>query len=199
MSKKQMTVGVLSKLGPDGSNPFAAIIDHGVKVTQVCSWEVARWTPATAKRVVTNAKKGGSADYTVAVKKSKFYPVGDNSNDTWKDAKKQTAKLAGEEITGWVGFGDAADFIKFQVAQDGKVKLDLDKSTADALSGKKIKLSCLDKDGKAVAVALDKSNPSTLLSKKDVAAGEYYLGVSCANVKKYDDISYSIKTGLLAG
>ena len=59
MSKKQMTVGVLSKLGPDGSNPFAAIIDHGVKVTQVCSWEVARWTPATAKRVVTNAKKGG--------------------------------------------------------------------------------------------------------------------------------------------
>ena len=146
-----------------------------------------------------NAKNGGSADYEVSLKSdTKFFPAGDTTNDTWQAAKKQTAKLAGEEITGWVGFGDAADFIKFQVAQDGKVKLDLDKSTADALSGKKIKLSCLDKDGKAVAVALDKSNPSTLLSKKDVTAGEYYLGVTCANVKKYD-ASYSIKTGLLAG
>jgi len=32
-----------------------------------------------------------------------------------------------------------------------------------------------------------------------VAAGDYYLGVACANVKKYDDISYSITTGKLAG
>ena len=54
-----------------------------------------------------------------------------------------------------------------------------------------------DKDGKSVAVAVDRDDPHFLLSKKPVSAGEYYLGVICANVKKYDT-SYSITTGLLA-
>ncbi|MBO4631701.1 MAG: hypothetical protein J5858_07235, partial [Lentisphaeria bacterium] len=73
----------------------------------------------------TTAKKGGNADYSVALNESSyFFPQGDNTNDTWQAAQGQTAKLAGEEITGWVGFGDAADFIKFQVAGDGQIVLD---------------------------------------------------------------------------
>ena len=144
----------------------------------------------------TNAARGGSADYTVALNKNTvFFPAGDNSSDKWQDASGQKAKLAGEEITGWVGFGDAADFIKFQVAGDGQIKLDLDKDTAKALASKEIKLSCLDAKGKSVALASLDSD--TLVSKKTVAAGQYYLGVTCANVKKFNS-NYNITVGLLA-
>ena len=114
-------------------------------------------------------------------------------NNTWQAAKKSSAVKSGDAITGWVGFGDVADFIKFQVAGDGQIKLDLDQATAKALSGKEIKLSCLDASGKAVAMGSLDSD--TLVSKKPVLAGEYYLGVTCTNVKKFDT-SYSITTSV---
>jgi len=144
----------------------------------------------------TNAKKGGNADYSVTLDgSSKIFPAGDNTNDTWQAASRKTAKLQGEEITGWVGYGDAKDFIRFQLNGDGQIQLDLNSVTADAWSAKQIKLTCLDAKGKSVALsALDSD---TLVSKKAVAAGEYYLGVTCANVKKFDT-SYSVTTGLLA-
>jgi hypothetical protein len=144
----------------------------------------------------TNAKKGGYADYTVALnEKSRLFPAGDNTNDTWQAAAQKPAKLQGEEITGWVGFGNARDFIRFQLDGDGYIELDLDSVTADAYNAKQIKLTCLDAKGKSVALsALD---DDTLVSKKAVATGEYYLGVTCANVKKFDT-SYSVTTGLLA-
>ncbi|MBQ9337291.1 MAG: hypothetical protein IJS14_08355, partial [Lentisphaeria bacterium] len=147
----------------------------------------------------TNAKRGGSADYTLELNgRTKFFTQGDNSNDTWQAAKSQkVAKLAGEEITGWVGFGDAADYIKFELSGSGKVKLTLDNATANELAAKKIKLSCLDANGKAVAIAVDKKDPHLLLSKKAVDGGVFYLGVTCANEKKYDS-NYKITTGLLA-
>ena len=145
----------------------------------------------------TNASKGGNADYEVTLnEKSVFFPQGDNTNDTWQMASAQEAKLEGEEITGWVGFGDAADFIKFELEESGKLDLNLDPATVSAFTGKQIKITCLDSNGKSVALAT-KLSGSDLLSKNDVSAGEYYLGVTCANVKKYDT-AYSITTGLLA-
>ena len=168
----------------------------GAKLTAVTTKEV-QLTAGTYYIAVesTNAAKGGSADYTVSVnqKGSKFYPAGDNSNDTWQAAKKSSAIAAGETVTGWVGFSDAADFIKFQ-ANNGQIKLDLDKDTAKALSSKEIKLSCLDAKGRSVALT---SLDSDTLVSKAVLAGEYYLGVTCANVKKFDT-SYSITTGMRA-
>ena len=146
----------------------------------------------------TKAKKDGNADYSVALNgNTKFFTQGDHSNDTWQAAAQKQAKLAGEAISGWVGYGDAVDFIKFQLDGAGQVKLTLDNATAGELAAKKIKLSCLDANGKSVAIALDKNDPHTLLSKKAVNGGEFYLGVTCANVKKYDS-NYSITTGLLA-
>ena len=107
--------------------------------------------------------------------------------------------LEGEEITGWVGFGDARDFIKFELAEDGRIQLTLnDEATMNALASKEIKLSCLDENGKSVAIAVDKNDPFTVLSKKDVSAGNYYLGVTCANVKKYDTYYSITNGGLLA-
>ncbi len=94
-----------------------------------------------------------------------------------------------------MGFGNASDFIKFELAGDGQIQLTLDDDTRNAFASKQIKLTCLDANGKSVALgALD---GNILLSKKPVAVGEYYLGVTCANVKKYDT-SYSVTTGLLA-
>ncbi len=144
----------------------------------------------------TNASKGGNADYSLSVNgNSKFFPAADNSDDTWKKASSQSAKLPGEEITGWVGFGDPADFIKFELDSAGQISLDMDSVTAKAYGAKEIKLSCLDQNGKSVALSRFDSN--TLISNKEVSAGIYYLGVTCANVKKFDT-SYSVTTGLLA-
>ena len=55
----------------------------------------------------TNAKKGGSADYAVAVDgKSVFFTKGDNSDDLWDAAP---AFAATEDWSDWVGFGDKID------------------------------------------------------------------------------------------
>ena len=144
----------------------------------------------------TNAKKGGNADYSLEVNGcSRFFPAADNSDDTWQQASSQSAKLPGEEITGWVGFGDPADFIKFELASAGQLSLNLDSATADAYSRKEVKLSCLDQNGKSLA--LSQYDCQTLISKTAVSDGIYYLGVTCANVKKYDT-SYSVTAGLLA-
>ena len=105
--------------------------------------------------------------------------------------------MEGEEITGWVGFGDAADFIKFELDENGQIQLNLDYATAYALSTKQIKLTCLNEDGKSVAIAVDKNDPCTVLSKNNVIKGAYYLGVTCTNVKKYDT-TYNITVGQLA-
>ena len=146
----------------------------------------------------TNAKNGGSADYTIKLNEnSQFFTQGNNRNDSWKTAARTAPALAGEVISGWVGFSDAADFIKFAVAEDGRIQLNLDEATKTAFASKQIKLSCLDANGKSVAIAVDKNDPYKVLSKKDVAAGEYYLGVTCTNVNKYET-SYSITTGQLA-
>ena len=144
----------------------------------------------------TNASKGGNADYTATLNEnSRFFPAGDNTNNTWKAAALQDARLTGEEITGWVGFGDAADFIKFQLAESGQLQLTLDEDTTNALAAKQIKLTCLDSNGKAVT--LSSLSGDEVTSKKALAEGEYYLGVSCTNVNKFDT-SYSVTLGMLA-
>lgn len=144
----------------------------------------------------TNALKGGDAYYSIAVNdNSEFYPAGDNTNDSWKAASSLPAKPVGDTITGWVGYGDAADYIKLELDSAGQLSLDLDPVTADDYAAKAVKLSCLDANGKNVA--LTSFDYDTLQSRNVLDSGIYYLGVTCANVKKYNT-SYSITTGLLA-
>ena len=144
----------------------------------------------------TNAKKGGNADYTVAVKDGAvFFPQGNNANDTWQAVASTTPVSDGAEITGWVGFGDKVDFTKFNVSDDGDICLNLNDATAQALASKEIKLSCLDASGKQVALGALVGN--TVTSKKGVAAGDYNLGVQCANDKKFNT-SYGLTAGSLA-
>ena len=105
------------------------------------------------------------------------------------------AVALGNAIQGWVGFGDPSDFYKFEVAEQGKISIVLDEATSTALTDKEIKFSCLDAKGKNVALAAFKGG--TLDSSKELAAGTYYLGVTCANVQKYDT-SYNVSIGMLA-
>ena len=98
-------------------------------------------------------------------------------------------------LTGWVGFGDTADFYKFEVTDAGKISLELDEATKNALSSKEIKFSCLNSKGSSVALAAFKGD--TLDSSKTLAEGVYYLGVTCANVQKYDT-NYNVSIGMLA-
>ena len=142
----------------------------------------------------SNAKKGGSADYTVSTGAAwQLFPQGDNSNDSWKMAALQGAHAVGETIEGWVGFGDTADFYKFEVEESGKVNLELDAITATAVKNKELKLSFCDANGKSIALtAVDED---TFVTKTAVALGECYLGVTCANVTKYNT-EYSIAVGM---
>ncbi len=145
----------------------------------------------------TSAKKGGSADYTVS-EGGAFtrFPVGDNTNDIWKAVADSEALDVGATLTGWVGFGDATDFYKLQIEEAGQLCLTFDEATEVALAGKEIKLSCL--DGKRKSVSLASFNGESVNSKKTLAAGEYYIGVTCANVKKYN-ATYNVSVGMLAG
>ena len=76
-------------------------------------------------RLVTesaNARKGGDSTYSVTVNsKTVFYTKGDNSDDTKAEAVDKGVLSAGKQITsGWVGFGDAADWTRFNLAGIGR-------------------------------------------------------------------------------
>ena len=126
---------------------------------------------------------------------STFFPKGDNTNDTWNAVSDGAAVALDEQIEGWVGFGDTADFYKFEVVEAGQISLVLDDDTRNALSAKEIKLTCLDAKGKNIALSALSGN--LVNSSKSLAEGEYYLGISCANAQKYNT-SYGLSVGMLA-
>ena len=139
----------------------------------------------------TSAKKGGNADYTITAGDAwRILPKGDNTNDTWKVAAQLDAHTSGEKLSGWVGFGDKADFFKIEVAENGSLTLNLDETTAEAVAGKELTLSLCDEKGRSISFA--PVDADTFVSGKTLAPGSlYYLGVSCTNPNKYDT-SYSI-------
>ncbi|MBQ7177256.1 MAG: hypothetical protein IJS08_07560, partial [Victivallales bacterium] len=144
----------------------------------------------------TNAKKGGNAEFTVTQGELfKVFDKADNSNDTWNAASENETLAMGDSANGWVGFGDAVDYHQFQIADAGKLTLTFDEETEAALNAKQIKLSCLDAKGKSVALAAFKNGK--IETSKALNEGTYYLGVTCANVQKYDT-SYSVSLAMLA-
>ena len=78
----------------------------------------------------------------------------------------------------------------------GIVKLSLDDATAEAYENKELKITCLNKNGAAVAMVWDSAD-DVLKSKSILAADTVlYVGVSTANEKQYET-SYNI-TAMLA-
>ncbi|MDD3153880.1 MAG: pre-peptidase C-terminal domain-containing protein [Victivallaceae bacterium] len=144
----------------------------------------------------TNASKGGASEYSIAIdKESVFFPAGDNRNDTWTAASANGAAAMGDTVGGWVGYGDAVDYYAFRVTESGNVSFDLDAATAAAVNARELKIRCLDSRGRSVSLVA--SGADLLRSGTELTAGVYYLGVSSADVKKYDT-SYQIELGMLA-
>ena len=150
--------------------------------------------------ISSNAKKGGNADYSFSLNDSAvFYPeAGDATDNTWKLVKEDdAAALDGANINGWVGYSDAADFVKLELDGSGAIKLDLDEVTATAYERKELKITCVNEKGKAIALTYDAATES-FTSKLTFTEGTVcYVGVSTTNQKKYDT-EYQITAGILA-
>jgi len=146
----------------------------------------------------SNANKNINADYTLELSgKSYFCSAGDNNNsdDTWKLASDRNAAESGESISGWVGFGDTVDYLRLVTDESGFLSVGLDEITAESIKDKSLKISCLDSKGKAVA--LKGMTDGEITSQKVLAAGEYYLGLTCTNPKK-QDVDYSVTLSVTA-
>ena len=138
----------------------------------------------------TNAKKGGNADYSISLKSdSRFFPAA-TDNNTWKNA----TPLSGDTLSGWVGFGDKADFWQLQLSGVGKLTLDFDEDTFAAIKRNEVKITCLDDNGKSVSLVW---SGDMMQSKKEIASSVCYVGITCANEKKFDT-KYKITKGFLA-
>ena len=57
--KRPMELGVLSRFAEDDSNPFDVIARYGVATTQLCNWDMAKWTKENAKKVKRDLKSSG--------------------------------------------------------------------------------------------------------------------------------------------
>lgn len=141
----------------------------------------------------TNANQGGNAEYSINVE-GKFSTKADNSNDKWTSVLDTTGVTDHGVFSGWVGFGDEADFMKLDVSSDGRLSLEFNEATANAVAGKQLNVTCLNDKGKKVSLAFDGNG---MISKKTLTAGEYYLGVICTNVKKHET-DYSMTFNMLA-
>ncbi|MCQ2378406.1 MAG: fibronectin type III domain-containing protein [Victivallaceae bacterium] len=148
-----------------------------------------------------DAAKGASSTYSVVLKSgSKFYDDPDNVNldDTWQKAaanqdSHEISKGSSLGINDWVGFGNASDFWKIDLAKNGKLQIDFDdKSTWSAYKNKHIDLKLLDGNGNALELSLNSANQ--VVSKKSLSSnGNYYLGIGSTDTAKYDDNKYALQ------
>ena len=154
----------------------------------------------------TNAKKGGSVDYSVSVSdKTAFFTKGDNSDD-WTDVKTSgatglsasvgTVDKSGDLLNGWVGYGDAVDYSAFTLDSAANIAFDLNvtdaaKFTIYALEGKTDKKGVTTYSLKSLQSTSVKAGDSTtknLLLEK----GTYYLAMESTNAKKGGSVDYTV-------
>ena len=140
----------------------------------------------------TNAKKGGSSDYTLAVgADTTFFTRGDNSDDSRETAVNKGALVTGARLAkGWVGLGDAVDYTRFTL--DGAGKLMLALTATDAT-----KITLLDGTGKSVLKAEVKAKGSAVSGLRKLKAGEYFLAVESTNAKQGGDSDYKVDVATL--
>ncbi len=167
----------------------------------------------------TNAKKGGSADYTVSINESSvFYDRADNSDD-WTNVKTvgngasaelcrlgeinrmtSTVTIGSGDKANWVGFSDAVDYAEFSLESGAKLSFNI---TADDAVKFTIYSLVQDKKGnyslkslQSSTLKLNKATGRYSIDTKDLLltadAGPYYIGVQSTNAKKGGNASYTI-------
>ena len=157
----------------------------------------------------TNAKKGGSGNYTVMMDdKTVFFTKGDNSDD-WTDMKTKGAAGAVAKVTepvmagstlvsdGWVGFGDSVDYmeitlagatnnLQFDLTSTDAAKFTIYSLVAPAKAGAAYSLKSL----QSTAVAANKNVTTKALK---LAAGTYYIAMESTNAAKGGNADYTVK------
>lgn len=150
--------------------------------------------------VVVDSKDNGkgkcNTDYSLsATKLSDLYPKIDNSDDSWQLASKQDSIIQDEWNNNWLGCGDAEDFFKVELAESGKLVLQLDNTTANAVEEGILEFTCLNEKGKKLALTSLSDGELTLID--DTESAIVYIGVE---LQKTDnkDVDYSFKLSMLA-
>lgn len=126
----------------------------------------------------TGAAKALNTDYDIGITGTVF----DNqynhvANNTWDAAEVGTLDLAAGITGDWVGFGDAADWFKFSIAdgENGAYGFNLE---LDVQKAAKLTLYSVDANGKLKTVKLGSNGVANL------AAGDYALLVASADKGK---------------
>ena len=158
----------------------------------------------------TNAKKGGSASYSISLSGGEFYNRVDNGDD-WGDMKTDgDFGLVGDAgrlsefgvgsviLEDWVGYGDAIDYKQFTL--DKKTSFSFSVFTEDAA---KFTVWRLDSktDKKGVTTYSLKALGSMKLGAVDMEqtqtftldAGNYYFSMESTNAKKGGSASYTVE------
>lgn len=139
----------------------------------------------------TSGKANRSADYVLSAEKEVF------ANTMEDSLLNPTAAAVGQTLSGWVGYSDASDFFRFEVAGGTNVGFNLTGLENEYKAGKQVKLALYNLEtGKKVGLKSVKNsdvlNFQTNL-KNGLSAGSYCAVVSIANEKKYrSDYSLSI-------
>jgi hypothetical protein len=142
----------------------------------------------------TNAAKGGSADYTVALgETSVFYTKGDNADDTFDTAR---ALASGEAVEDWVGFGDKLDYRSFTLAAAERC----DFSLTELTDNMKVTFYTLLPTGKLKSVKSFSSKTGTaeLAGAVELAAGNYYVALESTTAAKGGGTDYRLEVNFSA-
>ena len=162
----------------------------------------------------TNAKKGGSSDYTISLNKtaSIFYTKGNNADD-WDDLKTKgkAGKVAaavtvtgssGQFISDWVGYGDEYDYKAFTLNSAAKLSLSINSTDATKFTIYSLAESTDKKGNKtyslkklqSVDAKYDKNSGKYTVTTKSLLLdkGTYYLSAQSTNAKKGGSADYTV-------
>ena len=163
----------------------------------------------------TNAKKGGSADYSVTFNPSGsvFFPKGDVS-DNWTDLKTKGPEGAVGDagtlnadrdvvLEGWAGFGDEVDYAKITLESAARLFFSLSASDAakfavcrlDGKTGRDDVTTWSLKTLQTTKLSRSKDEPGYAANTKGLLleAGEYCIVMTSTNAKKGGSADYSVQ------
>lgn len=160
----------------------------------------------------TNAKTGAIADYTVISGDNTIFSESQNGhNDDWQDMKTNggNSEFIGSAnydengnvaIENWVGFGDASDYFKIDIADAGKYNFEL---SADGKTKFTVYQLIQNKNGtyklkslQNTTLKYDKNSENYQAVSKDLwlADGTYYISMTSTDAKKGGNSAYSINS-----
>ena len=155
----------------------------------------------------TNAKKGGSATYSISLSGAEFYHRCDNGDD-WGDMKTDgayglvgdagTLSAVGVILEDWVGYGDAIDYKEFTLNRKTSLSFSVHaeddaKFTVWRLDGKTNKKGVTTYSLKALGSVRIAAGNTERTQGFNLDAGAYYFSMESVNAKKGASCDYTVE------